>query len=80
VILTTEYSDSHALQLAFRLLGVGIIERGAFTWILFRHDDYRKALRTSSALDCRCNPEAVVNGNVHSFEEWVRNERERATA
>ena len=45
MILMTEYSDSHALQLAFRLLAAGIIERGAFTCIAFQHDDHCKALR-----------------------------------
>jgi hypothetical protein len=64
-------SDSHALRLAFRLLDLGVIERGKFTFILFQHDDNCAALRTQSALDCRCDVETVINGSTFSFGELV---------
>jgi hypothetical protein len=71
VIFSIEHSDSHALQLAFRLLDLGAIKSGAFTWVRFQHDDNCAALRTQSALDCRCNVEAVIEGDIFSFEEFV---------
>ncbi len=72
MILARGYSDSHALRLAFRLLGAGIIEHGALTWILFRHDDYCEALRTNSALDCRCDPWAVIGERTYVYSDIVQ--------
>jgi len=75
-------SDSHALQLALRLLDLGVIERGKFTFIQFQHDDHCAALSTNSAIDCGCDVWAVIDGNVFSFRKLVdaRDECEHATA
>ena len=64
-------SESHALQLMFRLLDAGVIERSTFTWMRLQHDDDCPALRTQSSLDCRCDVEAVFHGNTYKFQQWV---------
>jgi hypothetical protein len=65
-------SDCHVLQLTVRLLVLGIIKRGYFTWINFQHDDGCPTIRTSSSLDCFCNCEAVIAGQRYSFNKYVR--------
>jgi hypothetical protein len=60
------------LQLAFRLLDIGVIERGRFTFIQFQHDDQCAALRTNSALDCRCDPWAVIGERTYVYSDIVQ--------
>lgn len=64
-------SSSHTLQLAAKLLALGIVENGRFTWVQFRHDDWCQTLRTLSSLDCRCDVEALIDGRTYSFRQFV---------
>ena len=66
--------NSHTLQLAVKLLALGIIEYGSFAWVQFRHDDWCQTLRTSSSIDCSCDVEALIGGRIYSFRQYVRGE------
>ena len=72
VLETEQLCKSHVLRLTARLLVLGVIKNFSFTWVDFRHDDGCKTLRTLSSLDCFCNCEAVVHGNIYSFNEYVQ--------
>lgn len=74
-IALTQRRESHALQLVLRLLDLGIIERGKFTFLHFLHDGDCEALASGLALDCRCDPELIIDGHKYSYSEIVGNGR-----
>jgi len=61
---------SHSIMLLAKLLDLGIISGGKFTWVHVSHDDDCPAL-TSSILDCVCDPEVEICGHRYLFSEIV---------
>jgi hypothetical protein len=64
--------QSHSFQLMLKLLDLGLIPLGRFSWVHVWHDSHCAAVGSGGLeVNCRCNPEAEIGGQRYLFSDFV---------